>query len=241
VIDSIIGFAGSVEAGASIVEIGPGLGALTERLLGLSADVAVIEIEPAFAADLQARFPQLKVYEGDARSFDLASLGKRLVVFGNLPYVFSTDIIFHLLEHRSVCAEAILLLQREFVERLAAPPGGRDYGSISVAVQQWSDVVIGPIVPGNSFHPPTKVESAVVRLRFRSTPRAEVRDAKWFERVVCAAFHQRRKTLLNSLGSLGNRDRVAISSALAASGIDPMRRAETLSIEEFAKLAEALA
>jgi 16S rRNA (adenine1518-N6/adenine1519-N6)-dimethyltransferase len=240
VIDAIVGFAGPIDASATLIEIGPGLGALTERLLCLGRELSVIEIEPAFAQDLKRRFPQLNVFEGDARSYDLSTLGEHLIVFGNLPYVFSTEIIFHLLKHRAVCSEAILLLQREFVERLAAPPGGRDYGSISVALQQWCDVTIGPVVPGTAFHPPTKVESAVVRLRFRSNPRAEVTDPVWFERVVRAAFHQRRKTLLNSLGSLGNRDRAMISAALTSSGIDPMRRAETLSIEEFARLAEAL-
>lgn len=230
---------GAVRAGESLVEIGPGLGALTERLVEFGP-LTVIEIESAFAASLTEKFPSIKVISEDVRNVDFSTLGSDLVVFGNLPYSFSTDIVFHLLGYRTCIKRAVLLLQREFVERLAAPPGGRDYGSLTVAVQLWADVKSGPVVPGTVFHPPTAVESQVVELRFLRDSRVPIADPVWFERVVRAAFNQRRKMLLNTLRSLPGISREQIVSALESVGISPQLRAETLSISQFAAMADAL-
>jgi len=223
-----------------LVEIGPGLGALTEILVphGL---LAVLEIEPRFCEDLRGKFPDLNVIEADARTFDFSTLGADLVVFGNLPYVFSTEIIFHLIEQRASITRAVCMLQREFVERLAATPGGRDFGVLSINVQRWADVRAGPIIPGTAFHPPTKVQSQLVELAFLPESRIRVSDEKWFARVVRAAFHQRRRKLPNSLASAGLGKLDEMRAALADLDIDPNLRAESLSLEQFGRLAEGLA
>ena len=239
VVDGILSLIGEQKL-ANVVEIGGGLGALTEHLVQRSERLTVIEIEPKFAEHLTEKYPAISVIVGDARQVDISAIGEKLTVFGNLPYVFSTEIIFHLIEHRAHIDRALLLLQREFVQRLKAQPGGRDFGSLSVAVQLWADVTGGAVVPGDAFFPPTKVESQVVELKFRSTPRIELEDPKHFEQVVRGSFSQRRKTLLNSLTAYGKWSKDQIAAACIAASIDPGRRAETLSIEEFARLARAL-
>ncbi len=218
-----------------IVEIGPGLGALT-RELAACGPLTAIEIDARLCAAIRAAFPSVRVIEADVRDLDLSTLGTDLTIFGNLPYVFSTDIVMKLIEHRSVVRRAVLLLQREFVERLAGQPGTRDYGSLSIALQLWADVKGGPLVSGDSFHPPTKVESQLVAITFRRAPKIEVAEPKFFERVVRAAFNQRRKKLSNSLISTGAFSREEVAGALKSSGISGDRRAETLTIEEFALL-----
>jgi len=237
VIDSILELAGPISG--AMLEIGPGLGALTERLVP-NGPLTVIEIEPTFAALIKSTYPAVEVIQDDVRNVDLSKLGSELTVFGNLPYVFSTEIVFHLIRHRSVIKRAILLLQREFVERLKAPPGGRDYGSLSVAVQLWATVRGGAVIPGSAFQPSTAVESQVVELCFRDAPAIPVDDEQLFERVVRSSFSQRRKTLANSLSSSGRWSKEVVLAACAKIGVDPVRRAETLSLAEFAQLARAL-
>lgn len=239
VVRQIIAF-GAVVPGEQLLEIGPGLGALTEEL-ARQGPLTVIEIENALAARLREKLPGITIINDDVRQVDFSKLGSDLVVFGNLPYSFSTDIVFHLLRFKSHIKRAVLLLQKEFVERLAADPGGRDYGSLSVAIQMWADVSTGPVVPGTSFYPTTAVESQVVQLEFLKSSRVAVRDPVWFERVVRAAFNQRRKMLQNTLRSLTDISREDIVRALEKVGISPQRRAETVSVVEFAALSEALA
>lgn len=240
VLDSIVAF-GEAAASDDIVEIGGGLGALTEKLAALQPrSLTVIEIEPKFCVELQARFPSVHVIEGDARTIDYSRFAPGSKVFGNLPYAYSTEILFRLIEGSRSLPRATLLLQREFVDRIAAAPGGRDYGTISVMVQLVADVQRGLIVSGSSFHPPTEVESRVVSLQFLATPRYEVADRSWLRRVVKAAFHQRRKKISNSLRSLGNMEPQSILEALSECQIDPSRRAETLSVEEYVRLAASL-
>ncbi len=238
VVDQIVGFA-DVQQGTQVVEIGPGTGALTE-LLAKHAPLTLIEIEPKFCAYLREKFPAAKIIERDARLVDFSEIGTDLFVFGNIPYVFSTEIVFQLLKHRQNIAHAVLMTQREFAERVAASPGGREYGSLSVAVQVFADVELGPIVPGDSFHPPTAVQSRVMKLSFLKTPRVAVKDPDYFEMVVRAAFSQRRKKVLNSLLSRGRWTKEVLLRALELSGISPDTRAEQIDIAHFAGLAEHL-
>jgi 16S rRNA (adenine1518-N6/adenine1519-N6)-dimethyltransferase len=238
VVESIVSF-GDAPAGQHIVEIGPGTGALTKYLAG-AEKLTLIEIEPSFCEHLRQQYPQAQMINEDVRSVDFSEIGNDLFVFGNIPYVFSTEIVLHLIAFRMSVSNAVLMVQREFAQRLAAAPGGRTYGSISVAVQLWADVELGPSVPGTAFHPPTEVESQVMKLSFLKEPRVPVEDTLHFERVVRAAFSQRRKKLINSLLSRGKWTKVVILEALEKVGISPDVRPEQLGIAQFAALAGAL-
>jgi 16S rRNA (adenine1518-N6/adenine1519-N6)-dimethyltransferase len=237
VIDSIVGFGAPKEA-ETLVEIGPGLGALTEALARFP-NLTLIEIEPKFCKELHAKYPRVKIINEDVRGVDLAEIGTDLVVFGNLPYAFSTDIVFRLIDQAQVVKRAVLLLQKEFAERLAADPGGRTYGLLSVSCRLWADAKLGPVIPGDAFHPPAKVKSQVVELTFLKSPRLPIDDVLWFKRFVAACFLKRRKKLINSLTASGLFTKENIAKTLAACGVDSNRRAETLSLEEFATLAAA--
>lgn len=239
VTESIAQF-GELQPGRHIVEIGPGTGALTTFLAPLAGTFTLIELEPSFCEHLRQAFPQAQVINSDVRSVDFSELGSKLCVYGNIPYVFSTDIVFQLIKYRESIEQVVLMTQREFAERLAAAPGGRDYGSISVAVQLFADIELGPIVPGTAFHPPTEVESQVLRMRFLPRPRVDVGDPQHFERVVRCAFAQRRKKLINSIISRGIWTKETVLPALSRAGISPDVRPEQLSIEQFAALAREL-
>jgi len=231
---------GNPPPGSHIVEIGPGTGALTACIAPLAAKLTLIEIEPSFCGHLASAYPQATIINQDVRTVDFSAIGSGLYVFGNIPYVFSTDIVFHLLKSRAAVSQAVLMVQREFAERLAASPGCREFGSITVAVQVYADVELGPIVPGDSFHPPTQVESRVMKLTFLPQPRVAVDDPVHFERVVRCAFAQRRKKIINSIISRGIWTKEVVLPALERAGISPDVRAEQLSMEQFAALAEAL-
>lgn len=238
-LDTIIDFGRPAEGG-SLVEVGPGLGALTAELVKYGP-LSVVEIEPNFCAELERKYPGLRVFNADARNFDYSGLGKDLLIFGNLPYAFSTEILFQLIAHAPSIRRAVLMLQREFAERVAAKPGGRDYGILSVNAQLGADISLGPIIAGNSFHPPTSVDSRLIELKFLPAPRFVLPDPDWFRRVVKASFSQRRRQLHNSLRGASIVPSELVEVALKNVGIDPMRRAETLSIEEFVRLSAELA
>lgn len=237
-IEAIVSFA-NLPGNVPVVEIGPGTGALTEKLYG-TGDLSIVEIERRFCEMLQEKFPAIRVFNEDARSFDFTRVGDGLYVFGNIPYVFSTEIIFQLIKHRGVINHVVLMVQKEFAQRMAAQPGGRQYASLSVAVQMHADISLGPVVPGTAFHPPTAVESQVLKMSFLSAPRAPVLDESAFETFVRAAFAQRRKKVINSLLSKGIWTRDEIQEAFDAVGVDTGLRAERLTIEQFAKLSDAL-
>ena len=237
-IDSIMHFA-SLKESENIIEIGPGLGALTKELYKIKNDIKVIEIEEKFATDLKQRFPKLEVINKDVREVDFAELGNNLTVFGNLPYSFSTDIIFHLIAYAPYINRAILLLQKEFAMRLAASPSTKSYGALSVACQLWTEPRLGDVFPGNFFHPPAKVDSQVIELKFYKDKKFNVKDSFWLQRFVKACFSQRRKKLINSLKSTSIFPIDRLENAFVEANIDPNRRAETLSIEEFITLSEA--
>lgn len=237
-IDEIVRFA-QAPKDIRIVEIGPGTGALTERLHGYQ-NLSVIEIESRFCSLLQEKFPDLHVFNEDARTFDFSSFEEPVFVFGNIPYVFSTEIVFQLIKHRAFVQHVVLMVQKEFAQRMAAQPGGKQYGSLSVAVQMHADVTLGPVIPGTAFHPPTAVESQVLKLSFLPSPRIDVRDEAHFEKVVRASFSQRRKKVINSLLSKGFWSREEIEEAFKFVGLDTDLRAERISIEGFARLSDAL-
>jgi len=227
------------QPGETLVEIGPGPGALTRPLLERCTPLHVVELDRDLAAQLRADFPpeQLIVHEADALKFDFCSLAPtdgKLRVIGNLPYNISTPLLFHLLEHRHCIGDMLFMLQKEVVDRMAATPGNKDYGRLSVMLQWQLNVEkLFDVRPG-AFTPPPKVDSSVVRLVPHARPPIEVRDAHVFAQVVRAAFAQRRKTLRNNLKGL------MTAETLASLGIDPQRRAETLTLAEFATLANTL-
>ena len=230
-----------------MVEIGPGRGALTEHLARAAGRLLALEVDARLAARLRERFadaPHAEILEADARRFDYRRLrdrlpdpGGRVLVIGNLPYSVGKPILMALVEAGGAIDEMALMLQKEVADRLAADPGTRVYGSLSVLTQIACDVRLAFTVPPGAFGPPPQVDSAVVHLRVRSAPPVPIADLTHFRAVVRAAFGQRRKNLANALArSLALS--VDGARALAAdAGIDPGRRAETLSIGEFARLA----
>jgi len=237
-IQEIVNF-GRPERSNQIVEIGPGLGALTAELSSV-ASLTVIEIEHNFCEYISKCFPQVTVIEQDVRLVDFSEIGEGLTVFGNLPYSISTDVILHLSQFATSLKRAIIMLQKEFAERLAAEPGNRAYGSISIACQMQADVYLGPIIKGTSFFPEAAVDSQVLELRFFPKPRCIPNDSYIFNSLISAAFHERRKKLLNSIKKYPLFLGVDILAAMKKVEIDPARRAESLSIEDFCRLSDAL-
>ena len=226
--------------GQRVVEIGPGLGALTGALLESCENLDVIELDRDLAAKLRAEYAgdrRLRVHTGDALRFDfqrLASPGELLRVVGNLPYNVSTPLLFHLLEQAPVISHMHFMLQREVVERLIAKPGGKDYGRLTVMVRLKCESEKLFDVGAGAFTPAPRVTSAVVSLRVREQNAVELADPRVFKGLVAHLFSRRRKTLRNSLrGQLSETD-------LEGLGIDPNARPETLDLAGFAVLANAL-
>ncbi len=223
-----------------LVEIGPGLGALTEALLPQVEAMDAVELDRDLVPKLAQRcgsLGQLQIHSADALKFDFTSLaadGRPLRIIGNLPYNISTPLMFYLLKSRAVIRDMHFMLQKEVVDRLAATPGGKDYGRLSVMMQYHCAVDSLFDVPPGAFNPPPKVNSAVVRLRPWDEPPVEVPDAAVLEKLVTQAFSQRRKTLRNTLKGLLSSEQIATQD------IDPVRRAETLSLAEFAALARVV-
>jgi 16S rRNA (adenine1518-N6/adenine1519-N6)-dimethyltransferase len=227
-----------------VVEIGPGDGALTGLLVGRAARVIALEVDPALAAALRARLSAVEVLDADARTWDYAGLsappGGRVLVVGNLPYSVGKPILMALIGARVAIDEMALMLQREVAERIAAPPGGKSYGSLSIFCQLHCDVRVALRVPPGAFRPPPKVDSAVLHLRVLREPRIPLADPRRFETVVRAAFAQRRKMLANALGAGLGLPLDVVRRAATAAGVDPTRRAETLTLSEFAALTTGL-
>lgn len=241
VLDRIIA-AADLQETDRVLEIGPGRGALTERLLQSGRPVLAVEIDRDLAAALQARQePNLNVVVGDVLRMDWAELLSvppyKLVA--NLPYNVSSQILFRVLEHRQFFTGLVLMFQKEVGDRLVAEPSTRDYGILSVLMQTWFQIDRVVKVPPNAFYPPPKVDSVVLSLVPLAKPAALINDEVLYRELIRGAFAQRRKTLRNSLLGSG-WDALTIDRALAASGIDPRRRGETLSLQEFATLANVL-
>jgi len=222
------------QPGDHLVEIGPGPGALTALLLERISPIDAVEIDRDLAVDLRARWPGvLRLHEGDALQFDFGALaaqrGGRLRVAGNLPYNISTPLLFHLLAHRDCLIDLTVMLQKEVIDRMAARPGDEDYGRLTVMLAPWLRIEkLFDVGPG-AFRPPPRVWSAVARLTVLPRPAFDVPEG--FATLVAQAFSQRRKTLRNSLRSLLD------AATIEAAGIDPAARPETLSPQQFARLA----
>ena len=223
-----------------VVEIGPGLAALTEPLSERVNHLHVVEIDRDLAARLRRRFPaeRLTVHEGDALAFDFATLprppGTRLKVVGNLPYNISTPLLFHLAEFADLVYDMHFMLQREVVERMVAEPGSNDYGRLTVMLGYRFVIDWLLDAPPAAFDPPPKVHSAVVRLIPRPAADLQAADEAVFAQVVAAAFAQRRKMLRNTLKG------VVADAGFTELGIDPTRRAEELAIADYVRLANWL-
>jgi 16S rRNA (adenine1518-N6/adenine1519-N6)-dimethyltransferase len=224
------------------LEIGPGPGALTLRLAPRVAHLTAVEVDPEMVALLRRQLPaNVTLVEADFLEADIpALLGDGTVrVAGNLPYNVSSPILFRLLDlHRRQARveDATLMLQREVADRIVAPPGGKDFGVLSVFVQLHADVRKVLALPPGAFRPAPKVHSSVIRLAFRP-PAVAIADEAAFEAMVRSMFTQRRKTLANALKPYAESRGRTAAGALAAAAIDPVRRPETLQLEELARLA----
>ncbi|MEW7997418.1 MAG: 16S rRNA (adenine(1518)-N(6)/adenine(1519)-N(6))-dimethyltransferase RsmA [Candidatus Thiodiazotropha endolucinida] len=225
------------QPGDNLVEIGPGQGAITTELLSLIGRMQAIELDRDLVGPLAERcasLGELQIHNTDALKFDFTQLAvaeRPLRVVGNLPYNISTPLLFHLLDQADQIRDMHFMLQKEVVDRMAAKPGSKTYGRLTVMLQARAEVTsLFNIGPG-AFNPPPKVESAFVRLLPLKQSPYQIDDWDRFSRLVSQAFSQRRKTLRNSLGKLLTAD------AITAAGIDPGNRAEQLSVAEFVNLA----
>lgn len=231
-----------LKSSEKVLEIGPGLGALTEVIVAVlsplkAKQLLLIEKEQALVAHLQIKFPQATVLLQDIRD---TILEEPTTVVGNIPYSISTDIIHWLFSQRKFVGRAVLMLQKEFADRLAAKPGTRDYGSLTVFLQRHAQVTLGPKISGDAFHPPTKVTSSLISISFYDSPLVAIDDEAFFEKVVRASFSKKRKKIKNSLLSTGFWSADLIQKAFIESGLSPDARAESYSISDFAKLAKFL-
>ena len=216
-----------------IVEIGPGLGALTAPLLERVGHLHVVELDRDLSEHLRERYPagRLAVHQADALRFDFSALPAPLRVVGNLPYNISTPLLFHLADAATRCKDLHFMLQHEVVERMIANPADSEYGRLSVMLQYRFRLERLFSVPPGSFRPPPKVHSAVVRLVPRPLSELDALDEAGFSKVVARAFSMRRKTLRNNLSGLIS------ASELEVLGIDPGERAQTLSVAAFVTIA----
>jgi len=231
---------------AIALEIGPGLGALTDELVARAGRLYLIEIDPGLSDRLAQRYaanPRVRVVTGDVLALPLDDVvrDERVTVVANLPYNIASPILFRLLDLRARFPRAVVMLQREMATRLVARPGGADYGVTSVLLQTYADVRIAFGVSRRSFLPRPDVDSAVVDVRWSAGPRVDVGDAGLFRDVVRAAFGQRRKMLRNALAELAAARATTATAALERAGIAPTARAETLDLDAFGRLARAFA
>ncbi len=242
VIDKIIS-AAQLDSQQQVVEIGPGLGVLTDELLPRSAHVQVMEIDRDLSARLEARNDsRLTVHSGDVLKLPWREFLKQppYILVANLPYNISSQVVFRLIEHRDLFQRLVLMFQREVGERLVAPPGGKDYGILSVLCQLWYDIRTVALVKPGAFSPPPKVDSIVLNFQPLQHPRVDPVDEVLFKKVVKGAFTQRRKTLRNSLLASGFAAE-DIDYALQQAEISPSCRGETLSLQNFSALTKFLA
>ena len=225
-----------------VLEVGPGLGEMTLALARLAKHVIAVEIDPKLVEILKKKLadsPNVDVVKGDILTINFRKIdfleGQKMKVVANLPYQISTPLLFHFIELKEFFSTLTLMLQKEVAERMVAPPGGKEYSPLSIFVQLFSDASIRFFIKPSAFFPPPKVESAVVHMAFREKPVVELEDEKWFRKVVKGCFSYRRKTLVNALKHSELSLPESIELKMEAIGIDPRRRPETLTIQEFVK------
>ncbi len=241
IIDKIINVA-HIMPGETVVEIGPGRGIMTRRLAEVSGKLIAIELDNRLYTYLKEDLKginNLDLIHEDALGFAYEEIPGEFKVVANLPYYISTPMIFRLMEVKEKITSMTLMLQKEVAERIIAAPGTKEYGVLSISVGYYCHPKIEFYVSRNSFSPKPNVDSAVLTLLSRKTPRVPVKDLSLFFKTVRASFSSRRKVLKNALRALGAPDEM-IGLALEKSGIDPKRRGETLTIEEFAGLSDTL-
>lgn len=229
----------------TVLEVGPGIGTLTQGLAESGASVVAVELDkrllPVLDTTLEG-YDNVRIVNGDILQVDIMqTVGvDEFKVCANLPYYITTPIIFALLEKRLPMERLVAMVQKEVAERMAAKPGGKDYGALSVAIHYYTEPEIAFIVPPSSFIPAPSVDSAVIVCKRREKPPVEVCDEALFFRVVKAAFSLRRKMLNNSLKNMGIKGE-QVAKWLELAGVDGKRRAETLSLEDFAALTNTFA
>lgn len=235
------------------IEIGPGIGALTEQLARTSKKVVAFEIDQRLLPilkDTLSPYENVSVIHQDVLKADVQKVIEeefqnidKVMVVANLPYYITTPIVMKFLEERLPIRGIVVMLQKEVADRISAKPGTKAYGSLSIAVQYYTEVEIAMIVPKTVFVPQPKVDSAVIKLMIREKPAIMVKDESFFFQVTKSCFAQRRKTLLNNLTSQlpnGKEKKEDILDSLSKSGIEPSRRGETLSLDEFGRLSDEL-
>lgn len=242
-----------IDKNVNVIEIGPGIGALTEFLAENAAEVMAFEIDDRLIpilADTLRDFDNVKVINEDILKSDLqsrikefANPGLPIKVVANLPYYITTPILMHLIESKIPFAEFVVMMQKEVADRISAEPGTKAYGSLSIAVQYFMEAKLAFIVPKTVFVPQPNVDSAILKLTRRSQPAVEVISEKEFFKLTKAAFQLRRKTLWNNLLHAYGKDdatKAWLTKSLESAAIDPKRRGETLSLAEFAALSNAM-
>ena len=225
------------QAGETIVEIGPGQAAITAPLADSAAILHAIEFDRDLIANLRRHFQDrdnVIIHEGDALQFDFSTLGDELRIVGNLPYNISTPLLFYLLTFKNIVTDMHFMLQKEVVYRMSATPGTKAYGRLTVMLGCQLQVVPLFDVPPDSFTPPPKVMSSVVRMRPLPHANVDIRDAHKLEQIVRQAFSRRRKTLRNALQGLGSE------ADIEAAGLDPVKRPEQIPVDDWIRLANLL-
>ena len=230
-----------------VLEIGPGIGGLTQGLVDRAAQVVAIELDKQLVPILEAQFANypVDIVQGDVLKVDIPQIlapfsHLNIKVVANLPYYITTPVILHLLESGLPIKSITVMIQKEVAQRMAAKPGTKDYGALTLAVQYYADVYLAANVPVNCFMPRPAVDSAVAHLQILDHPRVSANKDVLFK-IIRTAFNHRRKTLVNTLDSAGFGDgKENLAQILEACGLNPQVRGEALSIFEFEKLAEAL-
>lgn len=242
----------SITEDSLVIEIGPGMGALTEHLVEQVGRLIAVELDDRLIPLLEVKmfgYDNFELIHGDILEVDLGEIIRKnkeeynlkdVRIVGNLPYYITTPIIMKLMEQRTQADSITVMMQKEVGDRLVAEPGTKDVGAITYQVQYYSEVSKVTDAGSECFYPAPKVDSVVLRMDLRDEPAVELEDEDFFFKVVKAGFMQRRKTLLNSLMTLGNCSKDEVSSALEKAGIETNRRAESLTMDEFARLATSL-
>ena len=248
IVDKIVAGAG-IGPSDKIIEVGPGIGTLTREMASRAGALMAVEIDKnliPILTDTLGDYENVKIVNEDIIKAEIRGLidenldGGPVKLVANLPYYITTPIIMRFLEEDINVTDIVVMVQKEVAERMNAQPGGKDFGALSVAVQFYCDTEIVAKVPRHLFVPQPNVDSIVIALRVRPERKYKVEDEVLYFKVVKAAFGQRRKTLLNSIASMGNLSQDMVKEALEEAGIDPKRRGETLSLDEFANLSNVI-